>query len=205
MHRTSRPRVGTWRDVGLASIAKLSEWVRGLPPDEQAVIAGLQLANEPALNTDGYDAAVKSYYELALNSAREILPDLPLVLSFIPPNDYDVPAFVSDMDERFRGAPPIIIDHRTLVRTRSWVCTRVPSPTRACAPRAFTDPRVCSALPHRPARVLRVAFTDPRVCSALPAADWYLNWAAVGTLPWSDLHRRACHEAANSWSVYTQV
>ena len=35
----------------------------------------------------------------------------------------------------------------------------------------------------------------------------YLNWASLPgiDLPWSDLHRRACTEAANSWSSYTRV
>jgi hypothetical protein len=34
--------------------------------------------------------------------------------------------------------------------------------------------------------------------------DWYLNWASAPgvDLEWSDLHRRACHEARDSWSAY---
>lgn len=41
--------------------------------------------------------------------------------------------------------------------------------------------------------------------STLTDADWYLNWASLEPITWPDLHRRACHEAANSWDVYTQA
>jgi len=133
--------------VGLASVGKLAAWIAALPADEAAAVVGLQLANEPALNTDGYDAAVKTYYRRALRRARASLPSLPLFLSFIPPNDLGVPAFVQSLlTSEPSNAGPLIVDHH-----------------------------------------------------------WYLTWASpVGTsLKWSDLHRRACHEARQSWSSYT--
>ena len=139
--------VRTWGDVGLASVGALAAWIAALPADEAAAVVGLQLANEPALNTDGYDAAVKTYYRHALRRARASLPSLPLFLSFIPPNDLGVPAFVQSLlASEPSNQGPLIVDHH-----------------------------------------------------------WYLNWASpVGTsLEWSDLHRRACHEARQSWSSYT--
>ena len=149
---TRRPSVATggartWGDVGVASAAKLAAWVASLPDEDAAVVAALQLGNEPALNSYGYNEAVRDYYRRALAAARASLPpSLPLVMSFIPPNDYAVPAFVRALAAG--GGGTIWIDHH-----------------------------------------------------------WYLNWASAPgvTLPWSDLHRRACHEAANSWSSYTDA
>ncbi len=115
-----------------------------LPPaTPRSVVAALQLANEPALNSPGYDAAVKQFYRRAVSAARRRLPELPLLLSFIPPNDLAVPAFVRALAA---DAGELLVDHH-----------------------------------------------------------WYLNWASPdGTmLGWDELHRRACHEAAASWSVYT--
>lgn len=50
----------SWGDVGLRSIGKLAQWISELPAEDASVVAGLQLANEPALNTAGYDAPVKA-------------------------------------------------------------------------------------------------------------------------------------------------
>ena len=152
LRRHRRPSVATggartWGDVGVASAAKLAAWVASLPDEDAAVVAALQLGNEPALNSYGYNEAVRDYYRRALAAARASLPpSLPLVMSFIPPNDYAVPAFVRALAAG--GGGTIWIDHH-----------------------------------------------------------WYLNWASAPgvTLPWSDLHRRACHEAANSWSSYTDA
>jgi hypothetical protein len=57
-----------------------------------------------------YDAPVKAFYRAALQAARAHLPSLPLVMSFIPPNDHDVPAFVNTLQAA--GGGPIVIDHR---------------------------------------------------------------------------------------------
>ena len=65
---------------------------------------------EPALNSKGYDASVKGYYEAALHTARAHLPTLPLVMSFIPPNDFGVPAFIRRLQEN--GGGDLLIDHR---------------------------------------------------------------------------------------------
>ena len=138
----------TWADVGLSSVRNLAEWIAALPAEDAAVVVALQLGNEPALNSPGFNAAVRAHYEAAIPVAREALPTTPLIMSFIPPNDYDVPGFVKQLEARADsdGAGPLIIDHH-----------------------------------------------------------WYLNWASAPgtTLPWDDLHRRACHEASNSWSTYT--
>ena len=66
----------------------------------QGVIVALQLGNEPALNTAGYNEAIRTYYAAAMAVARKSLPSLPLVMSFIPPNDEAVPAFVRALNER---------------------------------------------------------------------------------------------------------
>jgi len=136
----------SWGDVGLGSVSALAAWVAALPPEEAATVVGLQLANEPALNTNGYDAAVKAYYTAAVAAARVHLPSLPLLMSFIPPNDYAVPGFVQDLGAA--GGGTMLIDHH-----------------------------------------------------------WYLNWASAPgvTLTWPDMHRRACHEAVNSWQSYTDA
>ena len=114
----------------------------------QAVIVALQLGNEPALNSKGYDAAVKVFYTAAAKAVSGVLPSLPLVMSFIPPNDVAVPAFVKELGAQLGGDTPLLIDHH-----------------------------------------------------------WYLNWASPEgvALDWSELHTRACHEAANSWSAYTSA
>ena len=109
-YATTRPRDGrSWGDVGLASVEALAAWLGALPEAEASAVAGLQLANEPALNTDGYDAAVKAYYRAAVERARAHLPQLPLYMSFIPPNDGAVPAFVGEVKAAGGGA--IVIDH----------------------------------------------------------------------------------------------
>ena len=107
---TEREGGTTWMDVGLESVSKLAGWVASLSDADKQVIAGFQLANEPALNSAGYDEAVKAYYKAALQRAREHLPpSMPLVMSFIPPNDYAVPAFVNKLKEE--GGGSLLIDH----------------------------------------------------------------------------------------------
>ena len=61
------------RSVGVASAAKLARWIATLPEEDKAVVAALQLGNEPALNSPGYDHHVKQYYTRALAAARESL------------------------------------------------------------------------------------------------------------------------------------
>ena len=92
------------------------------PRRRPAAVAGLQLANEPALNTDGYDAAVKAYYRAAVERARAHLPQLPLYMSFIPPNDGAVPAFVGEVKAAGGGA--IVIDHHWYL---NWAASLAPS------------------------------------------------------------------------------
>jgi len=144
VYPTLRRREGHWRDVSVEAVSKLAAWVRDLPDDLAGVVVAVQLANEPALNSGGFDAMIKEFYTEALHAARENLPSLPLVLSFIPPNDYAVPAFLNSL--MAGGGGQLLADHH-----------------------------------------------------------WYLNWAGPEgvILSWADLHRRACHEAAASWSVYS--
>ena len=100
----------SWSDVGVANLGKLARWVASLPEEDKNVVAGLQLGNEPALNSPGYDQAVKSYYRAAISEARASLPSpLPLLMSFIPPNDDGVPAFMEDMSNSYSA--PLLIDH----------------------------------------------------------------------------------------------
>ena len=117
--------VQSWGDVGVQSVGKLAAWITALPAEERAVVAALQLGNEPALNTAGYDDSVKAYYRAALSEARASLPSpLPLVMSFIPPNDYAVPAFVEDISNSYSS--PILIDHRACRWSRGC-CATIPS------------------------------------------------------------------------------
>ena len=109
---TRRPEgdLQTWSDVGVAAIGKLAHWIAGLPEDERRVISALQLGNEPALNSPGYDQAVKGFYRAALSEARAALPSpLPLIMSFIPPNDLNVPSFIEDISNSY--STPLLIDH----------------------------------------------------------------------------------------------
>lgn len=102
--------VQSWSDVGVANLGKLAKWIASLPEEDKNVVAGLQLGNEPALNSPGYDQAVKAYYRAAISEARASLPSpMPLLMSFIPPNDYDVPAFIEDMSNAYSS--PLLIDH----------------------------------------------------------------------------------------------
>ncbi|EOD08062.1 hypothetical protein EMIHUDRAFT_446395 [Emiliania huxleyi CCMP1516] len=138
-----------WVDVGLRSIASLAEWVAALPAADAAAVAGLQLANEPALNSDGHDDAVKAYYRAAVTAARAHLPSLPLYLSFIPPNDEAVPAFVAGLVAA--GAGRLVIDQHWYL---NWV-SPPGSPLgweemhrRACSEAAQTwRPYVAAGLP----------------------------------------------------------
>mmetsp|Transcript_6402 Transcript_6402/g.14787 ORF Transcript_6402/g.14787 Transcript_6402/m.14787 type:complete len:495 (-) Transcript_6402:220-1704(-) len=96
-YRTERPGGLTWTQVAVRSVASLAEWVATLPTDDQQVVVALQLANEPALNTPGYDVAVKDYYRAVLPAVRALLPALPLALSFIGPNDRDLVRFIPSL------------------------------------------------------------------------------------------------------------
>lgn len=44
-----------------------------------------------AMNTYGHDASVKKFFTESIAAARSSLPSLPLVTSFMPPNDQNVP------------------------------------------------------------------------------------------------------------------
>ena len=109
-HTSRAAEAGGWRAVAVGSVGALAAWLAALPAEEAAVVAALQLANEPALNSPGHDAAVKDFYRVAVGAARASLQSLQLVLSFIPPNDAAVPAFVEAL--RAAGSGRLIIDHR---------------------------------------------------------------------------------------------
>jgi hypothetical protein len=104
LYPTSRPREkangqpNTWGDVGLESTAKIANWIASLPEEERATVVGLQLANEPALNTGGFNEAIQSYYSAAVSTARSALPaSTPLIMSFLYPNDWGVPTFIKGL------------------------------------------------------------------------------------------------------------
>ena len=93
---SSRPRGTTWGQVAVDSVAALARWIAELPADEGMVISALQVANEPALNTPGYNSAVQHFYRQAIAAARAWLPALPLVLNFIYPNDSGLDLFMKE-------------------------------------------------------------------------------------------------------------
>ena len=83
--------------MAVESVAALARWIAELTTDEAAVIGALQVANEPALNSPGYMAAVQHFYRRAVAAARVELPNLPLVLNFIYPNDKGLDTFMNEL------------------------------------------------------------------------------------------------------------
>jgi hypothetical protein len=125
LYPTSRPREkangqpNTWGDVGLESTAKIANWIASLPEEERATVVGLQLANEPALNTGGFNEAIQSYYTAAVSTARSALPaSTPLIMSFLYPNDWGVPTFIKGLVDG--GAGKLLIDWHWYLNWAAW-------------------------------------------------------------------------------------
>ena len=127
LYPTSRPREkangqpNTWGDVGLESTAKIANWIASLPEEERATVVGLQLANEPALNTGGFNEAIQTYYSAAVSTARSALPaSTPLIMSFLYPYDWGVPTFIKGLVDG--GAGKLLIDWHWYL---NWVASLI--------------------------------------------------------------------------------
>ena len=124
VYRTSRPRHKpsgdpiSWSEVGIDNTAKLAAWIAALPADDRQTIAGLQLANEPALNSPGFNEAIQQYYAAAVPAARKHLPELPLILGFIYPNDWAIPAFLQRLESS--GSGPLLLDWHWYLNWAAW-------------------------------------------------------------------------------------
>ena len=124
VYPTSRPRVGadgtplTWGDVALENTAKIADWISALPDHERAAVAGLQIANEPALNSPGFNDAIQTYYAAAVPIARRSLPTTPLILSFLGGQAWGVPAFVKGLVDA--GGGRILIDWHWYLNWAAW-------------------------------------------------------------------------------------
>jgi len=108
---TRKPTQGTatWRDVGVNAVSALAEWIAALP-EEAACVVAFQLANEPAIGIAGspYLHSVNLWYERALQAAREHLPSMPLVLSWLEPSDV-VTAFLKSAKRSEKDV--LVADH----------------------------------------------------------------------------------------------
>ena len=139
--RTPTDEEGTWSDVAINAVGTLAKWIKTLPAEASCVI-GFQLANEPALGPDipAVTTGINLFYERAIVAAREHLPSLPLVLSWINPSPQIWP-FLKSTDEADRAAKGggILSDHHYYL---NW---------QGCAERAH--PRAKSE-EHAPANVL---------------------------------------------------
>ena len=111
VYPTSRGPGTTWGDVAVESVANLARWIASLPADVASVIGALQVANEPALNSPGYLAAVQHFYRRAIVATRAVLPTLPLVLNFIYPNDKGLDIFMNELQREPWGGALVLDVH----------------------------------------------------------------------------------------------
>lgn len=126
VYPTTRARTdgeGTWSDVAVNTVGELSKWIKALPNEASCVVA-YQLANEPALGPDipAVTLGINLFYERAIATAREQLPSIPLVLSWINPSPEVFPFLkkMGDADKTAKGGG-VISDHHYYLNWQGWM------------------------------------------------------------------------------------